>query len=266
MPPEIVSAAGDITQLVRSAGQLALNYFRTSLGVDNKAVEGALFDFDPVTEADRVVEQHLRAGLTRMFADHAIMGEEEGETGSGPIRWVIDPIDGTRAFIIGQPMWGTLLGLQIEHEPIAGWMYLPAMDEMYWAIDSKSELITNAATSVISTTQTANLSDAVMLCTHPSMFSPGIEQDRFNALDAKVKMTRYAGDCANYGYLAAGWADLVVENQLAPYDIIPLIPIVEGAGGIVTDLDGNKPTNGGFVVAGATPQIHSQALNVLNGG
>jgi len=261
---DLSPVVGEITELVRSAGLLALDSFRQPVAVQNKSGSESIFKFDPVTEADRAVEDHLRSGLAELFSDHAIMGEERGETGTGPWRWVIDPIDGTRAFITGQPMWGTLVGLQNDGKPVAGWMYQPALDDMYRAVNGTFELFSKGDATRVGASAVTELSDSVMLCTHPSMFAPGPQQDGFSRLAGRVKMTRYSGDCANYGFLAAGWADLVVENQLAPYDIIPLIPIVEAAGAVITDLDGNCPTHGGFVVAAATVELHRSALDVLH--
>jgi histidinol phosphatase-like enzyme (inositol monophosphatase family) len=249
----------EISALVRAASRRALAWYRTPLPVENKRIEG----FDPVTEADRAVEDEIRAGLAQRFPHHAIMGEERGETGEGPWRWVIDPIDGTRAFITGQPLWGTLLGLQFEGRPIAGWMHQPVLDETHVATPAGGWLTRGGATTPLATSGVTQLADAVVLCTHPEMFGPGPERDGFGRLDAATRMIRYSGDCVNYGLLAAGHADLVVENQLAPYDIIPLIPIVVAAGGVITDLEGRPPVDGGYVVAAATAALHEAALTVL---
>jgi histidinol phosphatase-like enzyme (inositol monophosphatase family) len=248
-----------ITGLVRAASRLALDWYRQPIVVDNKRAAG----FDPVTAADRRVEDELRAGLGRLFPDHAILGEERGESGSGPYRWVIDPIDGTRAFICGQPMWGTLLGLQVEDRPVAGWMHQPVLDETHVATPGGGRLILGGRARPLEASKVTDLADAILLCTHPSMFAAGHEHDAFARLDRAVRMTRYSGDCVNYGLLAAGHADLVVENQLAPYDIVPLIPIVEASGGVVTDLAGRPPLGGGYVVAAATAELHAAALEVL---
>ena len=119
----------EVAAMVRAAGQLSLQWYRSLDQIDNKKADAGLDGYDPVTEADRAVEQELRTNLLARFPDHAVLGEEFGLTGEGPCRWIIDPIDGTRAFITGQPMWGTLLGLQINGEPVAGWMYQPVLDE-----------------------------------------------------------------------------------------------------------------------------------------
>ena len=240
---------------------------RVDVAVDNKATSG----FDPVTEADRAVEQRIRDGLAERFADHAIVGEEYGVTGQGRYRWFIDPVDGTRAFVTGQPMWGTLVGLTMDARPVAGWMHLPVLDETYVGLASGSRLLVvsdgeeRRQVLPLATTGTTSLSEAMVLSTDPSMFAPGPEFDRWEALGRVVKMVRYGGDCMNYGLLASGDADLVIENQLQTYDIVPLIPLITGAGGVITDLNGEPPLEGGYVVAAATPDLHAAALEMLRG-
>jgi histidinol phosphatase-like enzyme (inositol monophosphatase family) len=251
----------EVTALVRGASRRALAWYRQPMVVDDKPGEG----FDPVTEADRAVEDEIRAGLEQLFAGHAILGEERGETGQGPHRWVIDPIDGTRAFISGQPMWGTLVGFQIDGDPVAGWMHQPVLDETFVATPAGGWLTRNAETGPLAASGVTELEEAIVLCTHPEMFVTDHERRGFERIDRATRMVRYSGDCVNYGLLAAGHADLVVENQLQPYDIIPLVPIVEAAGGVISDLAGRRPVDGGFVVAASTPELHQAALDLLAG-
>ena len=255
---EIDAHIDDVTGLVRRASDLSLQWYRSLDRIDNKEIVG----FDPVTEADRAVETELRRELERRFPDHQILGEEFGVTGSGRHRWTIDPIDGTRAFITGQPMWGTLLGFQVDDRPVAGWMHVPALRETFVGHGS-CRLITVEGERAVGVSGRERLEDAVVLCTHPEMFEPGPDAEAFARVVDRVRMVRYSGDCLNYGLLAMGLADSVIENGLAPYDIVPLIPIVEGAGGIVTDLDGNLPLEGGFVVASATEALHRATLDLL---
>ena len=264
-PFAIDDHAGAVTTMVRAASRASLEWYRRPIAVDNKLADG----YDPVTEADRAVEDEIRKALGELFPDHAILGEERGETGSGPLRWTIDPIDGTRAFVSGQPMWGTLVGFQVDGKPVAGWMHQPVLDETLVATPAGGSLIIGdpAAPSEerpLACRTTVRLDQAILLCTHPEMFDPGWQQDGFARLDAAVQLTRYSGDCVNYGLLAAGQIDLVVENGLALYDIVPLIPIVESAGGIITDLDGCPPLEGGFVVAAATPELHAAVLDLFD--
>jgi myo-inositol-1(or 4)-monophosphatase len=261
-----------LADMVRQASRSALDWYRRppSQDVENKSADG----FDPVTVADRAVEARLRDELRQRFPGHAILGEEFGLEGDGPWQWTIDPIDGTRAFITGQPMWGTLVGLSFERRPLAGWMHVPVLDETFRGsivggstADGRpgveAVLTTSEDEQPLAVTTTEALSSAVVLCTHPSMFAAGAEAERFQAVADAARMVRYSGDCVNYGLLAMGLADAVVENQLAPYDIAPLIPIVEGAGGVITDLDGNLPVDGGYVVAAATESLHRDLLGRL---
>lgn len=258
----------EITALVRSTSALSLDWFRQPLTVENKGTgehtDSQVHRFDPVTAADRAVEDALRAALLDRFPDHAVMGEERGTTGSGDLRWVIDPIDGTRAFIAGQPLWGTILGLQDGEQVIAGWLHQPTLDHTYLAWPGGAELHEGAARRPLQTSTVTAVTDAIVLCTHPDMFETPQEQAAWSAIDRAARLTRYGGDCVNYGYVASGHADLVVENGLQPYDIIPLIPIVERAGGVITDLKGQPPVSGGWAVAAATPELHAEALATLN--
>lgn len=247
-----------VADIVRVASTRSLDWYRSVERIDNKSADG----FDPVTEADRAVESELREQLSKRFPGHAILGEEFGLTGSGPLRWTIDPIDGTRAFITGQPMWGTLLGFQVDEQPAAGWMHLPVLNETFIGHE-ECRLVTETETRTVSVSATQNLEDAIVLSTHPTMFEPGEQAERFQQVAETVKMVRYSGDCMNYGLLAMGLVDSVIENGLADYDIIPLIPIIRAAGGVVTDLDGKLPLSGGYVVASATEALHNETLELL---
>ncbi len=260
----IASHVEEVTDLIRIASERSLEWFRQgaqgSGPVGNKASHGS---FDPVTEADRSVEDEIRAGLQALFPDHAVVGEERGTTGDGQRRWIIDPIDGTRAFISGQPMWGTLVGFQDGDQVLAGWLHQPTTGETYVASPAGSWWDSSSGRRPLGTSDVVKLGDAILLCTHPSMFARPEEQAAFARVEESVKMSRFSGDCINYALLATGSADLVIENQLQPYDIIPLIPIIEAAGGVVSNLEGKPPLDGGWVIAAATVQLHAQALELL---
>ncbi len=251
----------EVTEMVRAASDRSLDWYRRIDDVDNKASTG----FDPVTEADRAVEADLRERIGARFPDHAILGEEFGTTGSGPHRWTIDPIDGTRAFITGQPMWGTLLGFQVDGEPVAGWLHIPVLGETYIGHD-ECRFMSGTEIRSVHVSKTTEIADAIVLCTHPTMFAPGQQAEAFARVADAVKMVRYSGDCVNFGLLAMGLVDSVIENGLQPYDIVPLIPIIRSAGGLVTDLDGNAPLDGGYVVASATEALHRKTLAMLSEG
>ncbi len=258
----------EVTTMVQVASRLALGWFRRAgaepLAVENKlAAEGR---FDPVTVADRAVEDALRAALLRRFPDHLVYGEERGVSGnpSSEYRWVIDPIDGTRAFVTGQPQWGTLLGLQRGEEVLAGWLHQPTLGHTYVGAEGHAAFHEGTAIAPLRVSGQTRLDDAILLCTHPDMFAEGEEATSFARVQSAVRMTRFSGDCLNYGYVATGYADLVIEAQLQPYDVIPLIPIIEHAGGVITDRDGRRPLAGGWAIAAATPELHRAALDLLN--
>ena len=255
---DLAAVLDEVTAEVRDASRLAMDWYRTPFEVTDKGQD----HFDPVTAADRAVEDRLRAWLERRFPDHEVLGEERGLSGSGRWRWVIDPIDGTRAFVSGNPLWGTLLGLQRDGRPVAGWLHQPTLDETWVAGAGRAWHRSPAGERPLRAGATTRLADAIVLCTTPAMFR-GADADAFGRVSSVARLTRYGGDCINYGLVALGHADVVIDNDLAPYDIVPLIPIVEAAGGVVTDRQGNPAVNGGFVVVAATRQLHAATLDTL---
>jgi len=259
---EVQAFLDSATSIAEGTGSIALRYFRKSLDVDNK-LEGA--GFDPVTRADREVEASIRAEITRLYPDHGIIGEEEAavETDS-PYCWIIDPIDGTRAFISGVPAWGTLLGLKFDEECIAGVMHQPYLGETFFGGAGSAALRRAGKEIELRTSETRELASAIAYCTHPAMFPTPENLERFKRVDGAIRMMRYGGDCYSYCLLAHGMIDLVVEGELQPYDIVPLIPIIEGAGGVVTNWQGESAMSGGLIVAAANPALHDQALALLN--
>jgi len=255
-------APAEIEAIVRTCSRWSLRYFRSGpIDIDNKWSDG----FDPVTAADRLVERELREQLAAAVGELPVIGEEEGTTGDPTtgFAWIIDPIDGTRAFISGQPQWGTLLGLLHDGAPFGGWMYLPVLDEFYWAVrdDSHHSLPTSESRS---TSGCTTIAGATLACTHPTSMFHDHDAVLFDSLEASVRLSRFGGDCHNYGLLANGDIDLVVENQMQSYDILPLVPIVEAAGGVVTDRNGNPPLEGGMIIAAGTAELHAAALAHMN--
>ena len=248
--------------IAEGAGPIALGYFRNTLEVDNKATGSA---FDPVTRADREVEASIRGELARRFPDHGILGEEEEAVVSdSPYRWIIDPIDGTRAFISGVPAWGILLGLTLNEKCIVGVMHQPYLGETFLGAAGRALIRRAGKEVVLRTSETNELSAAIAYCTHPSMFPDPQVAARFERVASASRMMRFGGDCYSYCLLAHGTIDLVVEGALQPYDIIPLIAIVEGAGGVVTNWQGESAMAGGLIVAAANEKLHKQALDLLN--
>lgn len=249
-------------RLAEAAAAESLPRFRQGGSVDNK-LTGA---FDPVTEADRAAERAVRALIAADYPAHAILGEEYGRTGEGSHLWVIDPIDGTRAFISGVPTWGTLIGLTVDGIARIGIMHQPFTDERFWA-DGDQTFADGPGGSnrrPLSVRRTLAIEEATLFTTSPRLFK-GAMLERFEALEARARLTRFGTDCYAFAMLAAGHADLVVEAGLQAYDIVALIPIVEQAGGVITTFAGGRAEVGGDVVAAATPELHAAALEVLNG-
>lgn len=252
-------------ELADISGSTILPYFRRPLAVSNKAGPSA---FDPVTAADRAAERAIRKAVLARFPDHGIVGEEYGTVaGAGRYRWVIDPIDGTRAFITGSPVWGTLIGLMDGPRPILGLMDQPFTGERFWSDGRRAHSRgPNAKARTIKTRPCARLADAVLTSTHPDMFAPSEEAPRFSAVRSRVRMTRFGGDCYGYCLLAAGFVDVIVEAGLKPYDIVALVPIIEAAGGVVTTWEGGPPTDGGRIVAAGDSRVHQEAMAILRDG
>jgi myo-inositol-1(or 4)-monophosphatase len=258
---ELLAAAHRFADL---AGAAIRPHFRRRLDVDNKAAGGG---FDPVTAADRDAERAIAAALAEAFPSHGLVGEEFGATNLGARRqWVVDPIDGTRAFILGMPLWGTLIGLIDDGAPVLGIMDQPYTRERFWASASGAfARAVDGSVSRLATRPCAGLGEAMLATTHPDMFAAGFESERFAAARREARMTRFGGDCYGYCLLAAGFVDLIIESGLKSYDIVALIPIIERAGGVVTSWSGGSAAAGGRVVASGDPRTHEAALKILAG-
>jgi myo-inositol-1(or 4)-monophosphatase len=246
------------------SGHTLLPYFRRSLHVKDKGIAAGA-GFDPVTAADRAAERAIRRAIAERFPRHGIIGEEFGTAmGEGPYRWLIDPIDGTRAFITGSPLWGTLIGLLDGERPVLGLMNQPYTRERFWS-DGKVARMRTADGKVrrLKTRACAGLNEAIFTATHPDMFATPAEMAGVERLKSCVRMTRYGGDCYGYCLLAAGFIDLIVEARLKPFDIVPLIPIIEAAGGVVTTWEGESPTAGGNIIAAGDTRVHRAAMVLL---
>jgi histidinol phosphatase-like enzyme (inositol monophosphatase family) len=249
-------------ELAQTASGIARAHFRRPLAIENKQPDG----FDPVTAADRAIERVLRGRILERFPDHGIVGEEHGEhTSDSRYTWYLDPIDGTRAFLMGSPLWGTLIGLTESSAPLFGLLCQPVLEEIFLGTPQGSWLIKPDGRARLTSRPTVKLDRALLACTDPGMFTDERLQ-RFEDLTRRCLLRRFGGDCYNYAMLAAGFVDLVVEGQLKPYDIVPLVPLLQGAGCVVTDWRGGLPLDGGFVVAAANAELHRQALAVLQAG
>jgi myo-inositol-1(or 4)-monophosphatase len=247
--------------LADSAGKIIRPYFRKRIEIVDKG-SGA---FDPVTEADKRAEDVIRALIEKTYPDDSILGEEYGEKkGTSGYRWLIDPIDGTRAFIVGITLWGTLIALEYRGKPIIGILDQPIQNERFIGVGGKARLQTPETTIALHTRACTRLADAVVTTTHPFAYFTPEEIALFDRLAKKCRMSRFHGDCYSYGMLAMGFIDCVVEAGLKPWDTAALIPIVEGAGGVITDWNGNTITGGGRVVAAGDARVHAEAVKLLS--
>ncbi|MGY6708826.1 MAG: histidinol-phosphatase [Rhizobiaceae bacterium] len=247
-------------ELAACAAAQTLPRFRQNGAVENKLDSG----FDPVTEADQAAERAIRDLIGTAFPEHGIVGEEFGSVGADRRHvWVIDPIDGTRAFISGLPLWGTLIGLMEDGRAIAGMMSQPFTGELFHASAGKGEREDPHGKAALRARPTALLGDALMCTTTPVLFQ-GAKRQAYDRVESAVRLARYGTDCYGYAMLAAGQVDLVVESGLQPYDIVALVPLIEAAGGVVTTWTGDRPEGGGDIVAAATPQLHAATLELLN--
>ena len=243
----------------RAAGDAILPYFRSRMQVTNK-LSGQ--GFDPVTLADQAGERVIRAAIEDAYPDHGIFGEEYGLKSGNGLTWVIDPIDGTRAFMTGMLHWGVLLALFDGEQPIVGVMYQPYTDELFSG-DNESAWYERAGESQSLVTSACRRVDEACLSTTGIDWLPASKQGRFRQLSQATKLTKMGGDCYLFGMLAMGSLDLGVEAGLNAYDIQALMPIVRGAGGVVTDWEGGNPSLGGTVLASATQALHSEAMTLL---
>lgn len=261
---EVEHLSSFASELADAAGKVILPYFRRTLAIDNKASTGG---FDPVTEADRRAEEEIRRIIRLRFPDHGIMGEEYGfEPGRAGLTWVIDPIDGTRAFMCGMAQWGTLIALNDGTRPIVGVLDQPYTGERWVGASGHSHFLRGThERQQLQTRRGVTLAQATLSTTSPVGYFDEREQAAFWALSRATRLTRFGGDCYGYGLVALGCIDVIVESGLKAWDIQALIPIVEGAGGVVTDWHGQPCPDGGQVVACGDPALLPEVLQVLAG-
>lgn len=243
-----------------AAAAHTLPLFRTTLAIDNKYEVG----FDPVTEADRGAETVIRAVIAEHFPDHAIIGEEWGNSGDSDYTWIIDPVDGTRAFISGAPVWGTLIGFAHGGVAIAGIMSQPFIGETFLAVPGRATYRRADVTAPIRTSGQTELAPSRVFTTTPALFRAPELLRKWQAIESATRLQRFGMDCYGYALLAAGHADIVIEPFLQTYDIAALVPIIREAGGAISCWDGSEPTAGGNVVAAATPELLEKALALVN--
>ncbi|HRY08020.1 MAG TPA: histidinol-phosphatase [Hyphomicrobiaceae bacterium] len=260
--PDFKSLLNFAHQLADRSGPVIMRHFRKQISITNKQHDGG---FDPVTAADKGAENVIAKALRSSFPEHGLIGEEHGNhQETARYRWVVDPIDGTRSFIMGSPLWGTLIGLLDGETPLLGLMDQPYTGERFWS-DKKAAYARNADGVVnrVRTRTCSSINEATLTTTHPDLFAKGTELKSFLRLKDAARMTRYGGDCYNYALLAAGFVDIVMESGLKGFDIVALIPIIERAGGRVTTWDGKPATDGGRILATGDPELHEKVLAFL---
>ncbi len=219
----------------------------------------------PGDRTDRDAEIAIRGVIAERFPDHGIIGEEwDAKACSGAFDWIVDPIDGTRAFISGVPVWGTLIGLMRDGRAIAGLMSQPFTDELWVGMEGEATYRHGGVSKPVHVSKTTKLNEAKMSATSPDIFELTGTMEAFTRLRRGVLQCRWGLDCYGYCLVASGHLDLVVEAGLKNVDIAPLVPIIESAGGIVTTWTGEPPEKGGNIVAAATAELHEAAMKVLN--
>jgi myo-inositol-1(or 4)-monophosphatase len=255
--PDCAAAVSLAEKLADSARATARTHFRTPLAVERKD------DGSPVTVADRQIETDMRRLIRAAFPKHAIRGEEFAAEGGGEFTWVLDPIDGTKSFVTGYPLFGTLIALLQDGRPVLGVIEAPALAERWTGCEG---LPTRFNGKQVNTSSCRAIEHAVVYTTTVETFDAG-ERRRFETLSARAALRRFGGDCYLYGMLAGGYCDLVIEVQLKPHDFMAAIPIIEGAGGRISDWRGGALTTAsdGRVVAAATESLWQQALRDLGG-
>ncbi len=255
----------DLDELTRFAQRLAdvarpiaRAYFRQGIVVERKA------DASPVTVVDRLTEKVLRAMIADRWPDHGLLGEEHGgERMDSRSLWVIDPVDGTKAFITGLPTFGTLIAFLLDGRPLVGVLEMPALAERWVGAAGAPTKLNDRACR---TSGVENLASASLFATSPAMFAGG-DAEKFEAVSRSTALTRFGADCYAYGLLASGHVDLVIEADMKPHDYLALVPVVSGAGGVITDWEGGGLglCSSGRILAAATPALHDRARELLTG-
>ncbi len=244
------------TQMISKSRPIITQYFRQKPDISQKS------DSTPVTIADQQVEMILRQEITAHFPQHNIIGEEHGYSDhASSMTWVIDPIDGTRAFSCGNPMFGTLIAVLDDGVPVVGVIDLPMLDQTWLGVMGQPTVLNGKPA------QNSGANDLTQArLTTTSGHALGDDYPRFEQLSNRAMVTGYGGDCANYAHLASGWCDLVAESNLNAYDIMAVIPVIQGAGGVITQWDGQAITLDGYdgtALASASPILHDKAQTAL---
>ena len=249
-------------RLADASGEVIRPYFRQRIEIINKLEDS----FDPVTEADKGGERAIRAILDAERPQDAILGEEYGEKpGTSGWRWVLDPVDGTRCFITGRHEWGSLIALEKNEVPVLGILDQPVLGERFIGVNGRAEFHQSGLVMPMKVRACADVRDAVLCATDPSAYMSEAQQAAFARVKAQARLTRYHGDCYIFAMLALGFVDLIVEGAFRRWDVAALLPLVEGAGGVISNWQGEPWRDGDAVLASGDARLHAQAVKLLAG-
>ncbi len=263
-PPALLGELETFIQTLNAAAAaVTLPLFRTEIGIDNKA--GPAADFDPVTVADKGAEAAIRKLISERFPDHGVIGEEYGsDRPDAEFVWVLDPVDGTRAFVAGIPLWAHLIGLRYQGEPLLGVIGQPYLQEVFLGAPSGSRLIRPDGERPLRVRPCASLAEATIAATDPHAYYTPPELEAWNRARAAARLVRLGGDSYIFALIALGAIDLVLETALKVWDIDPIVPVIENAGGFVTDWRGSRlGRDGGQVLAAGDRRCLDEALTLL---
>ena len=257
MPQETAKLLQFARELADAAANVILPQFRKNIAVDNKLGKG----WDPVTEGDRAAERAIRTLIEEHYPSHGIIGEEYGtKQGSSAYTWVLDPIDGTRAFVIGMPTWATLIGLYRDGKPLLGVMNQPFVGDKFFGSPEGAWLDHRGSVQPIKCRPPVKLAAATAGTTSPHHYDA---HPKFEPLRKLVKLMRYGGDAYFFSLVAAGHLDFAMDAGVQIYDIAALIPIITGAGGVVGTWDGKDPSLGGNFIAASSPALLDEAIALM---
>ena len=245
--------------LADEARKISMFYFKKKIKIESKEKNY----FDPVTIADINIQKKINRLINRQFPSHSILGEEDSIIKKSDYEWCVDPIDGTKSFIQGVPLWGTLIALSKNNEIILGLADIPALGERYIGYSKLSYKIVKNKKSLLHVRKTKKLKESILNTTSPYVFANKKDQKSFEKLSDKVKSTRLGGDCYSYCLLADGLIDTVVESGLKPWDIRALVPIINNAGGVISTWEGKEVSKGGRIIATTNKELFIKCQNIL---
>ena len=259
MPEKISKLVKFSNFLADNARKISLRYFKKRLKIRSKEKNS----FDPVTIADIAIQRKINKLINYYYPDHSILGEEESIIKDSDYEWCIDPIDGTKSFIQGVPLWGTLISLTKNKKIILGIADIPALDERYVGYSNKAYKVVRGKKSNLRVNDNSKLNNSILNTTSPYVFASRLDQKSFEKVSQKVKSTRLGGDCYSYCLLADGHVDIVIESGLKPWDIRALEPIIVNAGGIIKTWENKEIISGGRIIASNSKILYDKVIKVI---